>query len=585
MPTLTPSNQPPAVSPQAKADLLADSLSSNFAQPDHFGLPAYVSEPVPDSATCTTWFVSRFLRKLPEKSAVGLDGIRAPFLKGLAFILAKPITTLLNRCMFEGSIPVVWKAARVTPIPKEPGATDPNKFRPISILPILGKLAESWLRHCLSPYLKTSSRQFAFRSGASTEDAIALVQSLVAQGFQACHPAVSKVALISLDVTKAFDQVSHRLLLQCLEARGVPRFLLRVVSSYLEGRSQQVIVEGAASANSAIPSGVPQGGLLSPSLFIAFIDSVLTSSLPPTANPMQRILFADDFIGVKTLKSDTDEHDLQRELDAVVGFLRNIGLSVNASKSSILICSLASRPQELSTQPAVNGTPIQSVSEMKYLGVWLDRKLSFDKNSTVAASRAKRIIGTLWAQAGRFAENGAFKILCKSKVIPILTYCLPAVTPRYAKDFLLLEKTNRFALRLLLNNFTSPYGELLVRSGCESVASRWFQATSLLMYKYVHGQRSFPISLQINNSRRSARRPPPHSYQIFVPRFSNKSCDQFPIFRAMNVWNCLKSGPWGVMDEIINLPFHRFKAIIQRPELFQTLCAQYPNLIVSTTGL
>ncbi len=132
---------------------------------------------------------------------MGLDKLSGPFLKAMAHVLAHPLSCLVNHCLNEHCFPTVWKMARATPISKEPGTSDPNKFRPISIMPILPKLLESWLLHCLRPYLWTNPMQFAFKIGSSVEYALATVQAKVADGFNACHPLPAQVALISLDIS------------------------------------------------------------------------------------------------------------------------------------------------------------------------------------------------------------------------------------------------------------------------------------------------------------------------------------------------------------------------------------------------
>ncbi len=368
----------------------------------------------------------------------------------------EPLTILVNCCIADCAFPSIWKENRVTPIPKEHGTADPTKFRPISIAPIFSKLAESWLLHCLKPYLSTSCWQFAFKRGSSVEDAIATVQTRVAEGFNSC-PGTTCVALISLDISKDFDQVSHRLLLKSLQKRLVPGSLLSLLKSYLNGRTQSVVAEGAASARTYVPSGVPQGSVIAPSLFTAFVDPLLTDKLPSTAHPISQLLFADDFLGIKILRDQNDERELQLELDEIVRITNQLGLSVNVAKSAILLCSLAPRPLALSRTITANGTEIPVVDELKYLGVALDRKLAFTKNAQITATKAKCIVGVLWSQVEKFAGVEAFRVLCTAKLLPVLSYCLPVIAPKSEKDIALLESVNRFALRLLLNDFSSSY--------------------------------------------------------------------------------------------------------------------------------
>ncbi len=116
---------------------------------------------------------------------------------------------------------------------------------------IISKIAESWFLHCLRPYLYASSNQFAFKCGSSVDDALATVQSAVVNGFESCHPAPTRVTLISLGISKTFDQASDELLINSIQKRNTPGSPLGVVRSYLSGRLQTVIVEGAKSQQSS----------------------------------------------------------------------------------------------------------------------------------------------------------------------------------------------------------------------------------------------------------------------------------------------------------------------------------------------
>ncbi len=118
------------------------------------------------------------IRNLDATAAVGIDGISARTLKNCATELAKPIATLLNRCLYEGEFPACWKVAKITPIEKVSGTDQVTEFRPISALPVLSKIAEKWLKGILSPVLFANPdwNQFGFTAGRSAEDARAAVQ-------------------------------------------------------------------------------------------------------------------------------------------------------------------------------------------------------------------------------------------------------------------------------------------------------------------------------------------------------------------------------------------------------------------------
>ncbi|MCP3666705.1 MAG: hypothetical protein GY696_30125, partial [Gammaproteobacteria bacterium] len=168
------------------------------------------------------WFcdeadVMLWISKLKNEVAVGCDGLSPRFLKACVAEIAPAISALLNRCLLDSEFPSIWKQAVITPIPKVPGTVSITEFRPISVLPVLSKIAETWMKEKLTPYImeKVSPCQFAYAKGRSTEDAINYLQFLVTCGFNACRN-VSRVAVVSFDVKKAFDQVLQNKLLLIL---------------------------------------------------------------------------------------------------------------------------------------------------------------------------------------------------------------------------------------------------------------------------------------------------------------------------------------------------------------------------------
>ncbi|MCP3668464.1 MAG: hypothetical protein GY696_39270 [Gammaproteobacteria bacterium] len=157
---------------------------------------------------CTDDDILQYIRKLNNNASVGCDGISPKFLKNCAVEIAPALAAIMNKCLYEGTFPSCWKQARITPIPKVPGTNLVNEYRPISVLPVISKIAEQWFKKLLSPYImeNVDSNQFAYTTGRSTEDALNLLQYYVTCGFSAC-PNTTKVAIVSFDVCKAFDQV------------------------------------------------------------------------------------------------------------------------------------------------------------------------------------------------------------------------------------------------------------------------------------------------------------------------------------------------------------------------------------------
>ncbi len=217
-----------ASSDHQKATLLSQEFFSNFNPAGSLALTFPNNEPLDAEFLCPSDFIFYWILQLRLTMLIGLDAIPARFLHGCVTDLIVPLHCIINRCMLEGIFPTEWKSARMVPIPKVPSPSAAAHFRPISILPVLSKLMESWLLECLRPFLEPAPNQFGFWKGRSTEDALAFVQHSINRAMEACvaRRKPPKVAILSFDIRKAFDQICHAKLVRILECRGVPVSLL-----------------------------------------------------------------------------------------------------------------------------------------------------------------------------------------------------------------------------------------------------------------------------------------------------------------------------------------------------------------------
>ncbi len=318
-----------AVTEKAKAELLSDTLAASFNRNDCLP-PVYNPEDklIDVDWLCTPQFVAQELQNLKSSAPTGLDSVPVSVLKACAEQLAAPVADILNRALGEGQFPSDWKHARVTALPKRGYTSSPDNYRPISILPVLSKVAERWLVNFVTLYVSVSPHQFAQTKGRSTEDALAFLQFSVANGFEVCKGHSTKVAAVAFDVSKAFDSVPKYALLNKLQQRwNVPIPILRLVKDYLSNRSQTVCVDGVLSRSVSIESGVPQGSVVGGLLFCAYVDSVLSVKLSHGA---ATIMYADDLILLKPIPTIETEYQLQTDIDLIVEEYSQLFLQLNA---------------------------------------------------------------------------------------------------------------------------------------------------------------------------------------------------------------------------------------------------------------
>ncbi len=305
-----------------KANLLSAALANNFNDKDCSPLDLPTAN-IGNDLSFEEDLVADHLLSLQAKTRTGLDNIPARPLQHFADILAPPLTAIFNRIISDGDFPAAWKRARIVCLPKVSGSSAPSDCRGISIIPVLAKVFEKCLLSLLQPYLGVSRYQFGFCRGRSTEDAIAFVQKCIADGWLLCQEkkVASRVAVCSLDIHRAFDQVPHNKLLSILQIRGVPVPLLQVLKSYLAGREQLVRVGNSLSDPVTVKSGIGQGTILGPYLFNVYIDSLFRQSL--SAN-CKMVMYADDCLLLKPISSLEDERQFQSDLDCIFAEYANI---------------------------------------------------------------------------------------------------------------------------------------------------------------------------------------------------------------------------------------------------------------------
>jgi len=563
----------------------ANAFSAEFAQNFNYGddenAHVYLDRNINADWFCDDADVLMWINKLKNDAAVGCDGLSPRFLKACAVEIAPALSALLNRCLLEGKFPAVWKQAIITPIPKIPGTDCVHEFRPISVLPVLSKVAEMWMKEKLAPYIvdTINENQFAYAKGRSTEDAINLLQYYVTCGFNACRN-VSRVAVISFDVKKAFDQVQHNKLLLVLRRQfWVPDILAELLDNYLSNRVQCVSVGGSTSEPCPVVSGVPQGSILGPHLFNAYISSVLELKL---SFGSKLIAFADDLILVRPVTRPSDCDELQMDIDKIHSEYNKLGLVLNPAKSSYMVATLSPGPAnvDLPVPPTLDGTLILRRESLKYLGVCFDPKLSFGLHVEEKTTKGKRAIGVLWRVLGRWTSREHFLELYEKQIVPQFCYALPVACPTDKKHWLMLEKCHRFATRLATNDYQTGYCELLERVTLKPVARMCVERQLLLMFKYLEGLRYLPANIlqpsaqptrQLRRNGRRHGRELQLTYDCFIaPVFRppmRATLDQLPLAYAVYVWNSLPQE----MIELTAPELVNFKRLAHDKILFQAL--------------
>jgi ribonuclease HI len=340
------------------------------------------------------------LRCLPTDKAAGQDGAYAELLQHLPPRALTILECELSRMVASGIAPAAWRRATVIPILKKGKAPeDLASYRPVSLTSCVAKLTERLLLRRLRPTLDDllADEQGGFRQHRSCEDQIAKLAQDIYDDWDAREG--RKSVLVCLDFAKAFDTVPHHLLIRQLLDDGIPPYMTLWISNFLRDRRIQVRFDGMSRMHRA-SNGLPQGAVLSPALFTLYINPLIKSikGLPyvhPTA-------FADD-LAIRASHNDLKvaEHRLQPALDLVNSWSYAHGLNLSAPKCTSTVFTLNSREAGYEVSLNIGGTPVPHLSTPVFLGITLDRTLTFRPHVDSLAARLGSRLQALKALSGR----------------------------------------------------------------------------------------------------------------------------------------------------------------------------------------
>ena len=308
---------------------------------------------------------------------------------------------IFNQALREGFCPSDWRRAIIIPIlKKQKPASSISSYRPISLTSCVGKLFEKLLKNRISHWLesnnKISSAQAGFCSLRSAEDQIMRITQAVHDGFQQRKPP-SRTLLALIDFSRAFDKVWHIGLLSKLLKLEMPLCWIQWIDAFLQDRVACVDFENSRSPYHHMHSGVPQGSILSPTLFLIFIDDIV-ESLPPS---IECSLFSDD-LALWTSSPSVDDvtRHLQAGLDAITQWSLRWKMTLSTEKSEVTLFTSDSRQANLQPRLMINNTPLPFNPNPTFLGVVLDRTLSFCSHVSHTKTKMKRRNLTLKALSG-----------------------------------------------------------------------------------------------------------------------------------------------------------------------------------------
>jgi len=465
----------------SKAEALNDYFCSVFTTESCDELPSFQETPFPPitSINIDVNGVQRLLQNLNAQKSTGPDCIPARLLKELSLELSPALTHIFQASIQQGHVPTEWKNANIVPIFKKGSHSTPSNYRPVSLTSVCCKQLEhiiySHIFSHLDHYNVLCNEQHGFRRNRSCEtQLLSTVHDLAKNlndGLQ--------TDVMFLDFSKAFDKVDHNLLLYKLEHYGIRGQLLSWLADFLSERKQRVVVEGHYSNPAEVTSGVPQGSVLGPLLFLCFIND-LPASVKCTIK-----LYADDVLLYTTIRTVDDCHKLQADLNSLEQWAQRWNMVFNPSKCEFLRVCNKSNP--IPMRYYIQGQQIKQATSAKYLGVTIDEHLTWNdhvKNVISKANSVKNFLQRNLKYCPIDIKTNCYNCMVK----PVLEYASIIWSPYTQKNVDLVEAVQRRSARFIFNKYSqySSVTEMLNKLRFKTLADRRNDLKLTMLYKIVN---------------------------------------------------------------------------------------------------
>ena len=525
-----------------KASILLGQFSSVFTREKPGDIPRL--ERRTNSKLCsldlTTEMVLKELQGININKSCRPDGIHPRLLLELAEIIATPVTMLFTATLQNGTLPEDWKKATITPIYKKGSRHLAENYRPISLTEALCKIMEKFLRdeivgHLLKEKL-LSPKQYGFITGRSTTTQLLYY-------LDECIKTISNSGVVDsvyLDFSKAFDTVPHRRLLGKLEAYGIEETILNWIQAFLEGRTQEVMVNGCRSKSESVISGVPQGTVLGPILFVIYINDLLDHVTS------HGLMFADDTKIFRRIASYNDAKELQADIAKLEEWSDTWQLRFNYDKCHILTLGKFDNIHH-AQRYVMSGNELEHVFDEKDLGVTIDGELSFEEHIARKVRIANGIVGQI-RRSFAYLDCETFRRIYCAFVRPHLEYGQSAWAPHRVKDINALENVQIRATKLVDGLGKLDYAERLKRLNLPSLAFRRQRGDMIEIYKHFHTYDRSTLSPSFIPRNRPSRK---HKFQLLSRRAKDGTRGlQYNSFyyRCQRTWNNLPSDVVGAED-------------------------------------
>ena len=472
---------------------------------------------------------------LKNKKSVGCDGISSYILKICGFEIVKSITYIINKSICEGKVPERWKVAKITPLFKKGDKSNPDHYRPISLLPCVSKVLERVIQRQLVKFLLDNNILTKHQSGFRTMHSTSTTLIKVTDEWLMSLDNGLYTGTVFVDLQKAFDLVDLDILLEKLTIMlGLKGKSLNWFHSYLNGRRIATSINNTLSSELPVTHGVPQGSILGPILFLLFIND-----LPNCFEKCSVHLYADDTV---IYFSDKDPNIIEcvinQELQKLDTWMTSNKLKINCTKT---VCMLMGTKHMLRKHSALNlrikNNNLSQVESFKYLGVVIDPGLKWNLHIDELCKKVGRMISYL-GRVGKFVNESSLKLLYNSAIMPHFDYS-DVIWHSAAKTNLdMLQKLQNRAGRIILKVKSCEHksiNEIHDILNWDALQKRNSKHTYSMVYKILHDMA--PEYLREKFTYKSSCYSLRQSDNLTLPKPNTQNCKRTFLYRGSKLYN------------------------------------------------